>query len=139
MQTFPIQRSWLCSAVKKKLAVIRLDRKYTTQPSGSDRHKVAVEFFSWSSEVEVLDPAVDEVKWLNLWATVQLCFDLLWVCVRGQLLCALLGQQEQGMAVRVMHLKLFSTQLTYLLCGGVWPHLQSFSCTPTVCFLKCHS
>lgn len=82
---------------------------HDTKPSGSDRHRVAIEFLCWSSEVEVLDVAVDKVKRLNLWATVQLCFDLLWVCVWGQLLCALFRQQEQGMAVRVMHLELFST------------------------------
>lgn len=82
---------------------------HDTQPSGSDRHRVAIEFLCRSSEVEVLDPAVDKVKRLNLGATVQLCFDLLWVCVRGQLLRALLRQQEKGMAGRVMHLELFST------------------------------
>lgn len=82
---------------------------HDSEASGSDRHRVAIEFICWSSEVEVLDSAVNEVKCLTLWATVQLCFDLLWVCVRGQLLGALLCQQEQGMVVRVMHLELFST------------------------------
>lgn len=80
-----------------------------SEASGSDRHWVAIEFVCWSSKAAVLDSAVDEVKRLNLRATVQLCFDLLWVCVWGQLLRALLRQQEQGMVVRVMHLELFST------------------------------
>lgn len=82
--------------------------------------------------VEVRDTSEDEVEWCCLGSAVELGFDLLGVCVRGELLAGTLRQQKEGVVLRVGNFELFSADLTDFICGGVRAHHQCFGCAAAV-------
>lgn len=61
-------------------------------------------------EIKVRDPPVDEVEGLCKGPTVELGFDALRVCVRGQLLAGVLSDQKQCVVLGVGDLEFVSAE-----------------------------
>lgn len=78
------------------------------------------------AEVQVGHLPVDEVEDVRERPAVQLGFDPLGVRVRGELLARVVGDQEQGVVLRVGDLELVGAEGADLLGGGVRVHLQGF-------------
>lgn len=76
------------------------------------------------AEVQVGHLPVDEVEDVRERPAVQLGFDPLGVRVRGELLARVVGDQEQGVILRVGDLELVGAEGADLLGGGVRVHLQ---------------
>lgn len=70
---------------------------------------------------------------------VQLGFDPLGVRVGGQLLAGVLGDQEQGVVLRVRGLELAGAEGADLLGGGVGVHLQGLGCAARARLLQRHA
>lgn len=86
-------------------------------------------------EVKVRYPPVDKVEGVCTGPTVELCFDSLRVCVRGELLAGALNDQEQCVGVRVRDLELVGAERADLLGGGVRMDPQGFGRAAGVYFL----
>lgn len=62
------------------------------------------------TEVKVRHPPVDKMEDLCTRPAVQLGFDSLRVCIRGELLAGVLGDQKQCVVLRVGNLEFESTE-----------------------------
>lgn len=97
------------------------DQRFSSWAGGE-----AVPILQDAAEVQVGHPPVDEVEDVRERPAVQLGFDPLGVRVRSQLLARVLGDQEQGVVLRVGDLELVGAEGADLLGGGIGVHLQGF-------------
>lgn len=87
----------------------------------------------------ILDTLVDKVEDVGLRPAVQLGFDFLRISVLCQLLPRFVNKEEEAVLLRVPHLKLLSTELTYILSGDIRSYKEGLSRAATVDFLECNS
>lgn len=90
----------------------------------------------WDTDVKVGHLPVEKVKGLCMGPAVELGFDSLRVCVRGELLACGLGDQKQCKVLRVRDLELVSAERGHLLCGCVRVDDQGFCRAACVEFLQ---
>lgn len=70
---------------------------------------------------------------------MQLSLDLLRISVLCQLLPRFVNEEEEAVLLRILHLKLLSTELTHILCGDIGPHEEGLPCAATVDLLEGNS
>lgn len=70
---------------------------------------------------------------------MQFRFNPLRVCVRGQLLAAVVHKEKKAVVFGVGHVEFEGTKATHLFRGGVRPHLQGLSCAAAVRLLQSHA
>lgn len=88
------------------------------------------------TEVKVRHPPVDKMEDLYTRPTVELGFDSLRVCVRGELLAGVLSDQKQCVVLRVRNLEFESAERAGLFCGGVRVDDHRFGRAACVHFLQ---
>lgn len=86
-----------------------------------------------------LDSLVDKVEDVGLRSAVQLGLDLLRISILCQLLPCLINKEKQAVLLRVLHLKLLSTELTHILCGDVRSYKEGLPSASTVDLLEGNS
>lgn len=70
---------------------------------------------------------------------MQLSLDLLRIRVLCQLLPCFINKEKEAVLLRVLHLKLLSTELTHILCGDVRSHKEGLPSASTVNLLEGNS
>lgn len=110
-----------------------------TQTWSSVGETVAVLLVAGCTQVEVRHPPVHKVERLGLRPAVDLCLDALGEGVWGQLLAALPDEQEQGVALRVLHTELLGAYHAHLLGGGVGGNQQGLGRAAAVLLLQGHA
>lgn len=76
---------------------------------------------------------------MGLRPAVQLSLDLLRISVLCQLLPRFINEEEEAVLLRILHLKLLSTELAHILGGDVGPHKEGLPCAATVDLLEGNS
>lgn len=76
---------------------------------------------------------------MGLRPAVQLSLDLLRISVLCQLLPRFINKEKEAVLLRILHLKLLSTELAHILCGDVGPHKEGLPCAATVDLLEGNS
>lgn len=91
---------------------------------------------SRNTEVEVGHPPVEKVEDVCTGLAVELGFDALRVCVRGQLLAGVFCDQKQCVVLRVSDFELVCAEGADLLRGGIRVDEQGFGRAAYAHFLK---
>lgn len=88
------------------------------------------------AKVKVGYPPVHKVEDVCTKTAVELSFDSLRVCVRGELLAGVLSDQKQCVVLGVGDPEFVSTQRADLFCGGVWVDKEGFGCAARIQVLQ---
>lgn len=97
---------------------------------------VSIVHNSWNTEVKVRHPPVKKVEDVCTGPAVELSFDSLRVCVRGELLAGVLSDQKQCVVLRVGDLELVGADWADFLCCCVRVDDQGFGRAASVHFLQ---